>query len=99
MFPKYSPVEMVSGKIDSFSNVQFRTGFDVGDIFYYVPTGRNSRPIEAQLTEMTESWSADGFSQVPTISMTSRGKWNGDSFRIDFARNSPGEVIEPRERG
>lgn len=98
MFPKYSPIELVSGKIDSFSNVQFRTGFDVGDIFYYVPTGRGNRPIEAQLTEMTESWSADGFSQVPTISMTSRGKWNGDSFRIDFDRKGPGEVIVPRER-
>lgn len=98
MFPKYAPVELVSGKIDNFSNVKFRTGFDVGDIFYYVPSGRNNAPIEAQLTEMTESWSADGFSQVPTISMTSRGKWHGDSFRIDFARTRPGEVIEPRER-
>lgn len=97
MFPKYSPVEMVSGKIDNFSNVQFRTGFDVGDIFYYVPTGRKT-PVEAQLTEMTESWSADGFSQTPTISMTSRGKWHGDSFRIDFTRTRPGEVIVPRER-
>ena len=98
MFPKYSPVEMVSGKIDNFSNVQFRTGFDIGDIFYYVPTGRKT-PVEAQLTEMTESWSADGFSQTPTISMTSRGKWHGDSFRIDFTRTRPGEVIVPRERG
>ena len=98
MFPKYSPVEMVSGKIDNFSNIQFRTGFDIGDIFYYVPTGRNNKPIEAQLTEMTESWSNDGFSQVPTISMTSREKWNGDGFRINFARKAPGEVIEPLER-
>jgi hypothetical protein len=97
MFPKYSPVEMVSGKIDNFSNIQFRTGFDIGDVFYYVPTGRKT-PVEAQLTEMTESWSADGFSQTPTISMTSRSKWHGDSFRIDFARTRPGEVIVPRER-
>lgn len=98
MFPKYTPLKMISGKINSFSNVEYRTGFDVGDIFYYVPSGSNAEPIECQLTEMTESWSSSGFSRVPTISMSSRTKWNGDGFRIDFTRGGPGEVIAPRER-
>lgn len=98
MFPKYTPLKMVSGKIQNFSNIEFRVGFDVGDIFYYTPAGKEANPIEAQLTEMTESWSPDGFSQVPSISMSSRTKWNGDGFRVQFTRGAPGTVIAPRDK-
>lgn len=98
MFPKYTPLRLVSGKIDNFSGIEYRKGFDVGDVMYYMPTGGDGNPIEAQLTEMTESWSQDGFSQTPSISMASRNKWNGDGFRIDFTREGPGAVIVPRDR-
>lgn len=98
MFPKYTPLRIMSGKIDNFSSIEYRKGFDIGDVLLYVPTGSNSDPIEVQLTEMTESWSPEGFSMVPAISISSRNKWNGNGFRIDFTREAPGAVIVPRDR-
>ena len=96
MFPKYNPLGVMSGKIDNFSNVEYRKGFVCGDVMYYVPTN-GAQPIEAQLTEMTESWSDSGFTQTPAISMASRNKWTGDTFRLNYLRKGPGIVIEPRD--
>ena len=46
---------------------------------------------------MTESWSDSGFTQTPAISMASRNKWTGDTFRLNYLRKGPGIVIEPRD--
>nr|DAJ37259.1 MAG TPA: hypothetical protein [Caudoviricetes sp.] len=97
MFPKYTPLALMSGKIDNFSGVEYRQGFTVGDVMYYIPTGKEDAPVEVQITEMTESWSPEGYSLTPAISMASRNKWSGDSFRLNYLRQGPGTVIVPRD--
>lgn len=106
MFPKYTPLELFSGKILNFSNIEYRRGFRIGDVFDYVPyTHKSSKDDiikntvrEVQLTEMTESWGPGGFAQTPVISVSSRNKWNGAGYTLGFTRKDPGSVIVPRDK-
>nr|DAK94018.1 MAG TPA: hypothetical protein [Caudoviricetes sp.] len=106
MFPKYTPLEMFSGRIQNLSGVEYRKGFRIGDVFEYVPFSykeskneiKRNTVREVQLTEMTESWGPGGFAQTPVISVSSRNKWNGAGFTLGFTRNDPGSVIVPRDK-